>query len=89
MVPTGSGKLFKTFSITGKSGMKMPHHHATHEAVVVVLEGKAVLHINGEDISLNAGESRVIPAGVPHSLDVVEDFKATAVMAAKSEIIFN
>lgn len=89
MVPGDTGALFKTFSITGKKGMQMPDHYATYETVVVVHEGKAVLHINGNDISLSAGGSRVIPAGVPHSLDIQEDFKATAVMAMESEIKFN
>ncbi len=88
MAPIEVGKTFKTFAITRKKGMEMPTHHATQEVVVNVHEGIGILQIDGEEITLQAGDARIIPAGKPHSLRLVEDFKATGAMALDAEINF-
>lgn len=83
-----TGESFKTFSIKAIAGMEMPGHHSTGEAVVVVQRGKAILKMPDLDYVLDAGASFIIPAGVDHSLSVLKDFKALAIMPVDSEIEF-
>lgn len=89
MVPRDCGEVFRTFSISGKEGKHMSILHATHETVVIVNEGIAILHIDGKDVILNAGNATVVHSSIPHSLDILKDFKATKLIAVKSAIKFN
>ncbi|MCG2462530.1 cupin domain-containing protein [Flavobacteriaceae bacterium F89] len=82
------GESFKTLQITGSAGMVMPTHHSTKEAVIVVQKGKALLQMPKTDHVLYAGSTFIIPAGVEHKLDLLEDFKAIAIMAVDSELNF-
>lgn len=88
MIPHEIGKEFKTFRVSGKKGMEMPDHISTKEAVVMIKKGKALLKIDGEEQELNEGELHIIPAGKPHSLLLLEDFEAYALMQKVSEIEF-
>lgn len=82
------GKSLKTLRITAMAGMKMPTHHTTKEAVIVVQEGEALLKMPNVDHRLRQGAVFIIPAGIEHSLEIKEDFKAIAILAADSEINF-
>lgn len=83
------GKNLKILQIKALSGMDMPMHHSTKEAVIVVLEGEAILKTKDADYSLKKGSSMIIPAGLEHSLAVLKDFQAVAIMAKDSNINFN
>ncbi len=83
------GKDFKVFQVTGLAGMVMLNHHSTTEAIIVVEQGRAVLNLNGDKHQLKMGDVFVIPAGEAHSLTIVNDFMAKAVMALDAEIKFN
>ena len=50
-------------------------HAAPGDAMPFVLEGTAEITINGRSHVVNAGQAIVIPAGAPHSLRAVTDFK--------------
>ncbi len=83
-----AGKSFKALRVEGVAGACMPEHSSTMEAVVTILSGKARLDIADESHELEAANVFVIPAGVPHSLVLVEDTLASVVMPIESEIKF-
>jgi quercetin dioxygenase-like cupin family protein len=89
LTPLGKGVSIKTLQVTGLSGMIMPPHHSTKEAVIVVLEGQALLKMPGSKHLLKEGFSFIIPAGEEHTLTIQQDFKAIAIMAVDSEINFD
>lgn len=82
------GNFLKTLQVTALKGMKMPPHHTSKEAVIVVQEGEATLKMPNVDHSLKQGTVFIIPAGVNHSLEINKDFKATVIMALDAEINF-
>ncbi|HET7361853.1 MAG TPA: cupin domain-containing protein [Salinimicrobium sp.] len=88
LAPLKVGKEFKTFTVTGKKGMEMPTHISTKEAVVIVQEGSALLKIDGKEQTLEKEGVYIIPEKVAHSLLLLSDFKAVALMAVDSEIEF-
>jgi quercetin dioxygenase-like cupin family protein len=56
-------------------GEGLSEHAAPFDALVQVLDGSAQVTIGGEPLGLGAGESVIMPAGVPHSLHAPERFK--------------
>jgi quercetin dioxygenase-like cupin family protein len=82
------GSTFKILQIKGVSGMTMPPHYSTKEAVILVEKGQALLKMAEGDHILTKGTSFIIPAGKEHSLIIQKDFKASAIMAVDSEINF-
>lgn len=50
-------------------------HSAPGDAMPFVLEGTAEITINGTPHEVSAGQAVVIPAGSPHSLRAVTNFK--------------
>lgn len=87
--PLKIGKEFKTFTVTGKKGMEMPSHISTKEAVVIVQEGSALLKMDGEERLLKKDEVCIVPGGRHHSLLLLGDFRAIALMAINSAIEFD
>ncbi|HNP18778.1 MAG TPA: cupin domain-containing protein [Fulvivirga sp.] len=82
------GKTFKVLNIVGTVGMHMPEHHATHEAVILVKQGKAIVTMTGEKYLIQKGEVFIIPAGEQHTLAVLEAFEANVIMPVASTIEF-
>jgi quercetin dioxygenase-like cupin family protein len=66
------------FSFDGGQGLS--EHSAPFDALVNILDGRAEITIGGTPVTLNAGESMVMPADVPHSLKAVEKFKMMLIM---------
>ena len=50
-------------------------HESKGDAMVQILDGKAKITIGDGVHVLSAGETVVMPAGVPHALEAVEPFK--------------
>lgn len=88
MTPLSNGETFKTLNITAKSGMEMPLHHSTKEAVIVVLKGEAILEMPDGEHILSQGNTFIVPAMVEHSLKIKTDFHAIAIMENTSAIQF-
>ncbi|HLU80522.1 MAG TPA: hypothetical protein VK010_00475 [Flavobacteriaceae bacterium] len=88
LTPLKMGNELKSFLVSGKKGMEMPLHISTKEAVVIIQKGKALMRLDGKELQFNANELHIIPAGKPHSLLVMEDFEAFALMKTDSEIEF-
>ncbi|MCM4154733.1 cupin domain-containing protein [Gramella sp. AN32] len=89
LTPLDKGSALKTLQVTALTGMRMPPHHTTKEAVIIVQEGEALLKMPNVDHRLRQGAVFIVPAGAEHSLEIIQDFKAIAIMATDSEINFN
>lgn len=50
-------------------------HTAPGDALLQVLDGEALVNIDGKEMTVSAGEVVVMPANIPHSVNAVERFK--------------
>lgn len=50
-------------------------HDSSGDAMILVLDGRAKITIDGQEYLLNAGESVVMPAAIPHAVYAAERFK--------------
>jgi quercetin dioxygenase-like cupin family protein len=82
------GDVFKVLQVTGNMNMLMPMHHSTKEATIIVLEGSAILEMDGKEHLLRSGDSLIIPAKQAHSLLIMTKFKALVIMPLDSAIEF-
>jgi quercetin dioxygenase-like cupin family protein len=62
------------------SGQELSEHTAPFQALVHVLEGTARVRIAAQPFELQAGDSILMPAGVPHSLSALSRFKMLLTM---------
>ncbi len=62
-------------------GSKIASHSSTGDALVQILEGTAKIDLDGETFTVNAGESILMPAEVPHALHAEEQFKMLLTVA--------
>ena len=72
---TGNVSLF-AFDI----GQGLSEHSAPFDAMVVVIDGTADIIIDKKSNILNAGESIIMPANIPHAVKAVAKFKMMLVM---------
>ncbi len=56
-------------------GEEISAHTSPGDAMVQVLDGIALININGEEITAKAGQVVVMPANVPHSVMAESQFK--------------
>ena len=57
------------------AGEGISTHAAGGDAMVIILEGSAKITIDGVPHSLGAGETIVMPAGIPHAVEAITKFK--------------
>lgn len=57
------------------AGEEISSHESKGDAMVQLLDGKAKITIGGAEYLLGAGQTIVMPAGVPHALLAAEPFK--------------
>jgi quercetin dioxygenase-like cupin family protein len=62
------------------AGEGLSEHTAPYDAVLQVLEGEALITIEGTDYPLKAGEIIIMPAGKPHAVQAVTQFKMMLTM---------
>ena len=61
-------------------GEGLSEHTAPFDALVQVVDGSAEITIAGKIHQLGAGDSIIMPAGIPHALKAVEKFKMVLIM---------
>lgn len=61
-------------------GEEISTHESGGDALVVALDGEATITIAGQEYQLNAGQSIVMPAQVPHAVYAKERFKMLLVV---------
>ena len=59
-----------------KPNVRKPETARDYETVGFVIEGKAELHLGGQLILLEKGDSWVVPKGVQHTYKIIENFTA-------------
>jgi quercetin dioxygenase-like cupin family protein len=57
------------------TGEEISSHESKGDAMVQILDGTAKITVGDGVYQLTAGETIVMPAGVPHALEAVEPFK--------------
>lgn len=57
------------------AGQGVSTHAAPGDAFVVCLEGVAEIELNGEKLLIHEGESMIMPAGAPHALKALNQYK--------------
>ncbi|HRP88439.1 MAG TPA: cupin domain-containing protein [Edaphocola sp.] len=79
---------FKVLEVSLNKGEAMPLHKASSDAYVINRQGKGKITIAGREVILNQGETFLIPANQEHTLDILEDFRASIVMFPEAKIDF-
>lgn len=65
------------------AGQEMKPHTSPMDAVLQILEGEAVIHLDGTDHVVGQGEMILLPAGIPHGLKAVQNFRVLITKSAK------
>ncbi len=66
-------------------GEEIGAHDSDGDAMATVLEGSGLFVVGGREHALKAGETIIMPAGVPHSIFATEPFKWFLVVAFPRE----
>ncbi len=61
-------------------GQALSEHTAPYDALVQVVEGEADITIDQEVVTVEAGESVILPANVPHAVKAPTSFKMILTM---------
>lgn len=59
---------------------RLSTHSAPFDALVQIIDGKAMITIENQEFELSAGEQIIMPANKPHSVAALERFKMVLVM---------
>ena len=62
-----------------KRGGIVPLHHHPHAQVTMVQSGSLRMEMNGQSVSVHAGESLDVPSNAPHLAEALEDALVTEV----------
>ena len=62
------------------AGQKLSEHTSPYDAVVQVLDGSALITIDGKDIVVKGGNLIIMPANIPHAVTAEEKFKMLLTM---------
>ena len=73
--PAGNISLFAF-----DKGESLAEHSSPHEALAQILDGVARIIIGGNPVTVSVGESIILPANIPHSLQAEERFKMMLTM---------
>ena len=78
--PSGSVKLF---AFDGGEGLS--EHTTPHDALVIVLDGRASITVLGETHQVETGEAILLPGGLPHAVAAPAKFTMALVMLKRAE----
>ena len=59
---------------------KLSEHTAPFDALIEVVEGQAVITIDGDDHEVTSGHQIIMPANIPHAVRAYEKFKMVLIM---------
>lgn len=81
VVTLATGTELVAKQMRANNGDLLPEHLADVESILFIHEGACILHINGEEKTLNHGDAFIIPADTKHQIRVKADnFKGTHFM---------
>jgi quercetin dioxygenase-like cupin family protein len=61
-------------------GQGLSEHTAPFDALVQIIDGQAIITIDGQSNKLKSGEAIIMPANHPHALRAADRFKMVLVM---------
>lgn len=61
-------------------GQELSEHTSPYDATVLVVEGEAVLTVDGKPNHVQAGNLFIMPANVPHNVSAEKPFKMLLIM---------
>jgi quercetin dioxygenase-like cupin family protein len=90
MINSPEGRMGQRYLASGVSmGMRLwenempndqkPESRRDYETIGYVIKGKAELHIEGQMVLLEPGDSYVVPRGASHTYKILEPFSAVEV----------
>lgn len=82
------GNAYVAKQMQAKAGDLLPLHLADMESILFVQEGSCLFKMLGEDKTLQAGDSLVIPEGVKHQIKAITSFKALHFMPKEINFTF-
>lgn len=82
LVKNGSGSV-TLFAFDRGEGLS--EHTTPHDALVMVLDGRAEVTVSGEAHPVEAGQAILLPGGEPHAVSAPERFTMALVMLKNSE----
>ena len=80
-----NGEAMTLAQITLAAGATVPLHEHPNEQIATVLSGRLRFLVGDRELEVAAGESALIPGGVPHRVDAVEDSVVLDVFAPRRE----
>ena len=92
------GEMGQTYLASGKSvsmrlwkdeqpgGDAKPPTRRDYETVGYVVAGRAELHVEGQKLLLNPGDSWVVPKGAEHTYKVLEPFTAVEATSPPAQV---
>jgi quercetin dioxygenase-like cupin family protein len=91
------GKMGQKYLADGKSvsmrmwekeepGESKPEAAREYETVGYVVEGRAELHLEGQKVLLEAGDSWLVPKGASHTYEILEAFTAVEATSPPAEV---
>ena len=84
--PLSMGEHMTFLEIEYVKGTGAPVHVHTHESVVYVISGKLKTTIGESEFLLEPGDACVHPAGVPHTVEALEDSKMVEIKSPAPDI---
>lgn len=67
------------------AGQNLSEHTAPYDAVIQVVDGRAVVTIDGTDHDVLTGQMIIMPANIPHAVRAEERFKMLLTMIRSKE----
>lgn len=67
-------------------GEPKPESRRDYETVGYVVDGRAELHLEGQLVSLEPGDSWVVPRGASHTYKILEPFTAVEATSPPAEV---
>ncbi len=62
------------------AGQALSEHTAPYDALVYIVDGKALVTVEGREMTIKKGEIVLLPANKPHALMAISPFKMLLVM---------
>ena len=64
-------------------GQQLSEHTAPFDALVEIVDGSAIIKIDGNDHRLAMGQQIIMPANIPHAVRAEERFKMVLILIRK------
>jgi unsaturated pyranuronate lyase len=80
-----NGEAMTLAQITLAAGAAVPLHDHPNEQIATVLSGRLRFLVGDEELEVGAGESVLVPGGVSHRVDALEDSVVLDAFAPRRE----